>query len=51
MFYACDVEVGIMAGFFILANDYNIFGPPPEDNVMVLFVSFVVLQVMLLGMA
>ncbi|MCF0056848.1 metal-dependent hydrolase [Dyadobacter sp. CY356] len=41
----------IMTGFFLLANAYNLFGPPPEDNVMVLFVSFVVLQVIVLGLA
>ncbi|SEJ20211.1 hypothetical protein SAMN04487995_3743 [Dyadobacter koreensis] len=40
-----------MTGFFLLANGYNLFGPPPEDNVMVLFVSFDVLQVMVLGLA
>ena len=41
----------IMTGFFLLANAYNLFGPPPEDNIMVLFVSFVVLQVIVLGLA
>jgi hypothetical protein len=40
-----------MTGFFIFANAYNLFGPPPEDNIMVLFVSFVMLQVIVLGLA
>jgi len=39
----------ILTGFFLLANAYNLFGPPPEDNIMVLFVSFDVLQVIVLG--
>jgi hypothetical protein len=34
-----------MTGFFGLGNAYNLFGLPPEDNIMVLFVLFVVLQV------
>jgi len=38
-----------MTGFFVLANTYNLFGPPPEDNIMMLFVSFVVLQVIVLA--
>jgi len=37
-----------MTAFFILANAYNLFGSPLEDNVVVLFV---VLQVILLGLA
>ena len=41
----------IMTGFFLLANGYNLLGPPPEDNVMVLFVSFDVLQMIVLGLA
>ncbi len=41
----------IMTGLFILANAYNLFGPPPEDNIIVLFVSFVVLQLIVLGLA
>ncbi|MDQ6480325.1 hypothetical protein [Dyadobacter sp. LHD-138] len=41
----------IMTGFFVLANAYNMFGPPPEDNIMMLFVSFVVLQMIVLGLA
>jgi membrane-bound metal-dependent hydrolase YbcI (DUF457 family) len=41
----------ILTGFFVLANAYNLFGPPPQDSIMVLFVSFVVLQVIVLGLA
>jgi len=40
-----------MTAFFILANAYNLFGPPPEDKIMMLFVSFVGLQVIVLGLA
>ena len=41
----------VMTVFFILANAYNLFGPPPEDSVMVLFTSFVILQAIILGLA
>ena len=35
----------IMPGFFVLANAYNLFGLPPEDSVMVLFVVLQVIVV------
>ena len=41
----------VMAGFFILANFYNMFGPPPEDSIVMLFVSFTVLQAIVLSLA
>ncbi|MCE6989947.1 metal-dependent hydrolase [Dyadobacter sp. CY323] len=37
--------------FFIVANLYNVFGPPPSDSIPVLFVSFAVLQVIVLALA
>jgi hypothetical protein len=41
----------IMTAFFILVDLFNMFGPAPEDNIMMLFISFVVLQVIVLGLA
>ena len=41
----------IMTGFFVLANAYNMFGPPPENSIIMLFVSFVVLQAIVLSLA
>ncbi|NIJ54062.1 hypothetical protein [Dyadobacter arcticus] len=37
--------------FFIASNLYNMFGPPPEDSIPVLFVSFAILQVIVLWLA
>lgn len=41
----------VMATFFVIANIYNMFGPPPEDSIMALFISFVVLQIIILALA
>jgi membrane-bound metal-dependent hydrolase YbcI (DUF457 family) len=41
----------VMAGFFIVASLYNTFGPPPQDSIMLLFISFAVLQGILLSLA
>jgi len=40
----------MMTSFFVLAKAYNLFGLASEDNIMVLFVSFVVLQVIVLAL-
>jgi membrane-bound metal-dependent hydrolase YbcI (DUF457 family) len=40
-----------LVAFFVAANYYNLFGPPPEDSIPVLFVSFTVLQVIILWLA
>jgi membrane-bound metal-dependent hydrolase YbcI (DUF457 family) len=40
-----------LVAFFVTANLYNMFGPPPEDSIMVLFISFLVLQVIVLSLA
>jgi membrane-bound metal-dependent hydrolase YbcI (DUF457 family) len=37
--------------FFLAGNLYNMFGPPPADSVPVLFVSFMILQLVLLSLA
>jgi len=44
-------SLGVMTGFFVFANVYNMFGPPPEDSIVALFVSFVVLQIIILALA
>ena len=41
----------LLIGFFILTDIYNMFGPPPEDSIPMLFVSFAVLQVIVLSLA
>jgi membrane-bound metal-dependent hydrolase YbcI (DUF457 family) len=41
----------ILISFFMIANLFNMFGPPPEDSVITLFVSFTILQLILLTLA
>jgi len=41
----------IMVAFFVAANLFNLFGPPPGDSIPAMFVSFVVLQAIVLGLA
>lgn len=41
----------LLVGFFITADLYNMFGPAPENSIPVLFVSFAVLQVIVLSLA
>lgn len=41
----------ILTFFFVIANGYNMFGPPPEDSIMALFLSFVILQMLVLSLA
>jgi membrane-bound metal-dependent hydrolase YbcI (DUF457 family) len=40
-----------LVAFFVAANLFNMFGPPPEDSIPVLFVSFAVLQAIILSLA
>jgi membrane-bound metal-dependent hydrolase YbcI (DUF457 family) len=37
--------------FFVVAEVFNMFGPPPEDSIPALLGSFVVLQAIVLGLA
>jgi len=37
--------------FFVVAEVFNMFGPPPEDSIPALVGSFVVLQAIVLGLA
>lgn len=41
----------LLIAFFLLTDMYNMFGPPPEDSIPVLFVSFAVLQLIVLSLA
>jgi len=41
----------VLVSFFVLANLFNMFGPPPEDSVIVMFFSFAILQLILLSLA
>jgi membrane-bound metal-dependent hydrolase YbcI (DUF457 family) len=41
----------VLVGFFVVGNLYNMFGPPPADSIPALFVSFVVLQGIILSLA
>ena len=40
-----------LIAFFVIAEIFNMFGPPPEDSIPALLGSFVVLQVIVLGLA
>lgn len=40
-----------LIAFFVIAEIFNTFGPPPEDSIPTLLASFVVLQAILLGLA
>lgn len=41
----------LLVAFFLLTEFYNMFGPPPEDSIPMLFVSFAVLQLIVLSLA
>lgn len=43
--------LGALVTFFAIAEVANTFGPPPEDSIPALFVTFVVLQVVVLSLA
>ncbi|GGM92097.1 hypothetical protein GCM10010967_26440 [Dyadobacter beijingensis] len=40
-----------LIAFFVIAEIFNMFGPPPEDSIPALLGSFVVLQAIVLGLA
>ncbi|ACT92367.1 hypothetical protein [Dyadobacter fermentans] len=40
-----------LVAFFVVAELFNMFGPPPEDSIPALLASFVVLQAILLSLA
>lgn len=44
-------SLGILIGFFTVGNLYNMFGPPPENNIPALFVTFTILQIIILTLA
>ncbi|MCF0062985.1 hypothetical protein MUK70_07575 [Dyadobacter chenwenxiniae] len=41
----------LLIAFFLLIDSYNMFGPPPENSIPMLFVSFAVLQLIVLSLA
>ncbi|MCF2491393.1 metal-dependent hydrolase [Dyadobacter sp. CY347] len=41
----------LLVAFFIIIDIFNMFGPAPEDSIPMLFVSFVVLQLIVLSLA
>jgi len=41
----------LLIAFFLLTDFYNMFGPPPENSIPMLFVSFAVLQIIVLSLA
>lgn len=41
----------LLVAFFLLTDFYNMFGPPPENSIPMLFVSFAVLQLIVLSLA
>ena len=41
----------LLIAFFLLTDFYNMFGPPPENSIPLLFVSFAVLQLIVLSLA
>jgi membrane-bound metal-dependent hydrolase YbcI (DUF457 family) len=41
----------LLIAFFVIIDIFNMFGPPPENSIPMLFVSFAVLQLIVLSLA